>query len=204
MAVLKVITYGNDILRAPSKEVHKISSKIQKLIDDMFDTMYAYDGVGLAAPQVGFNYRIFIIDTAGEKDPPKPMVFINPKIVKRSGAVNSYEGCLSFPNVFINVRRSTSVIIRATDQSRKIFSMEACCGSLLARAIQHEYDHLEGNLFIDHTRNRFETDKILEEKGLPFIQPEKLLDEQELEAQIQELEAQKATGEDSNITVHNH
>jgi len=125
MAVLKVITYGNDILRTPSKEVHKISSKIQKLIDDMFDTMYAYNGVGLAAPQVGHNYRIFIIDTAGAKETPKPMVFINPKIVKRCGAVNSPEGCLSFPDVFINVRRSTSVIVRATDQSRKTFSMEA-------------------------------------------------------------------------------
>lgn len=204
MAVLKVITYGNDILRTPSKEVHKISSKIQKLIDDMFDTMYANNGVGLAAPQVGHNYRIFIIDTAGEKEQPRPMVFINPKIVKRSGAVNSYEGCLSFPDVFINVRRSTSVIVRATDQSRKTFSMEACCGSLLARAIQHEFDHLEGNLFIDHTRNRFETDSILEKKGLPSVQAERLIEEPELEAQILENESQNATGEDNNITVHNH
>ena len=189
MSVLKVITYGNDLLRTPSKEVHKISSKIQKLIDDMFDTMYAYNGVGLAAPQIGCNYRIFVIDDSGEKEHPRPIVFINPKIIKKTGAVNSYEGCLSFPDVYINVRRCKNVVVRAKDTKGKFFTIEAKDGTLLARAIQHEYDHLEGNLFIDHTRNRFETDKILNEKGLPFIQPEKLLDEQELEAQIQELEA---------------
>jgi peptide deformylase len=190
MAVLKVVTYGNEILRTSSKEVHKISAKIQKLIDDMFDTMYANNGVGLAAPQVGFNYRLFVIDDSGEKESPRPIVFINPKIVKKCGAVNSFEGCLSFPEVFINVRRCESVIIRAKDRKGKPFTFEANCGSLLARAIQHEYDHLEGNLFIDHTRNRFETENILAEKGLPSIEPEKLLDEPELEEKIQEYEAQ--------------
>lgn len=190
MSVLKVVTYGNEVLRTPSKEVHKISAKIQKLIDDMFDTMYAYDGVGLAAPQVGFNYRIFVIDDAGEKENPRPIVFINPKIVKKYGAINSFEGCLSFPEVYINVRRSESVLIKAKDRKGKPFTLEAKCGTLLARAIQHEYDHLEGNLFIDHTRNRFETENILQEKGLPALEAEKLLDESELEDQIQEFEAQ--------------
>jgi peptide deformylase len=189
MAVLKVITYGNNILRTPSKEVLKISAKIQKLIDDMLDTMYANDGVGLAAPQVGYNYRIFIIDDSGEKDLPRPKVFINPKIIKKNGAVNSYEGCLSFPDVYINVRRCESVVIKAKDIKGRPFTLEAASGTLLARAIQHEYDHLEGNLFIDHTRNRFETENILQEKGLPGIEAEKLLDEQELEEKIQENEA---------------
>lgn len=188
MTALKVIKYGDEILRTPSKEVHKVSAKIQKLIDDMFDTMYMNNGVGLAAPQVGYDYRLFIIDDAGEKEPPRPKVFINPKIVKKWGAVCSYEGCLSFPEVFINVRRYESVIVRAKDRKGRPFTLEAKCGTLLARAIQHEYDHLEGNLFIDHTRNRFETDKILEEKGLPAIQPERLLEEVELENQILESE----------------
>jgi len=188
MAVLKVITYGNDILRTPSKEIHKVSAKIQKLIDDMFDTMYANNGVGLAAPQVGLNYRLFIIDDSGEEENPRPKVFINPKIVKKCGAVNSLEGCLSFPDVYINVRRCENVIVRAKDIKGKLFTLEAKGGSLLARAIQHEYDHLEGNLFIDHTRNRFETENILQEKGLPAIEPEKLLDEPELEEKIQESE----------------
>jgi len=191
MTVLKVITYGNNILRTPSKEVHKISAKIQKLIDDMFDTMYSNSGVGLAAPQVGLNYRIFVLDDSGEKEQPKPKVFINPKIIKKSGATNSYEGCLSFPDVYINVRRCENVIIKAKDIKGKPFTLEATGGTLLARAIQHEYDHLEGNLFIDHTRNRFETENILQEKGLPGVDAEKLLDEQELEEKIQENEAQK-------------
>lgn len=191
MSVLKVITYGNEILRTPSKEVHKISAKIQKLIDDMFDTMYSYNGVGLAAPQVGYNYRIFVIDDSGEKEHPRPKVFINPKIVKKCGAVNSFEGCLSFPDVYINVRRCESVIIKATDRKGKPFSVEATCGTLLARAIQHEYDHLEGNLFIDHSRNTAEAEEVLEEKGLPPIEAERLLEENELEDKIRKIEAQK-------------
>jgi len=193
MAVLKVITYGNNILRTPSKEVHKISAKIQKLIDDMFDTMYANNGVGLAAPQVGFNYRIFIIDDAGEKEQPRPKVFINPKIIKKSGAVNSLEGCLSFPDVWINVRRCENVIIKAKDIKGRPLTLEASGGTLLARCIQHEYDHLEGNLFIDHTRNRFETENILQEKGLPALEPDKLLDEEELEEKIIEREAKNSS-----------
>ena len=195
MTVLKVITYGNNILRTPSKEVHKISAKIQKLIDDMFDTMYSNSGVGLAAPQVGLNYRIFVLDDSGEKEQPKPQVFINPKIIKKQGAVNSYEGCLSFPDVYINVRRCENVVIKAKDIKGRPFTIEATGGTLLARAIQHEYDHLEGNLFIDHARNRFETEKELEEKGLPALEAERLLDEKELEEKIQEKEAQKQQAE---------
>ena len=196
MAVLKVITYGNNILRTPSKEVLKISAKIQKLVDDMFDTMYANNGVGLAAPQVGFNYKIFVIDDSGEEEIPRPKVFINPRIVKKDGAVNSYEGCLSFPEVYINVRRCENIVIKAKDIKGRPFTVEAKGGSLLARAIQHENDHLEGNLFIDHTRNRFETENILQEKGLPSIEAEKLLDEQELEEKIQKHEAENPTVHD--------
>jgi len=190
MAVLKVLTYGDGILRKEAREVQKISSKIQKLIDDMFDTMYTSNGVGLAAPQVGYDYRIFVIDTAGEKERPRPMAFINPRIVKKCGAICSHEGCLSFPNVYINVRRYESVVVRAKDLKGKPFTIEANCGSLLARAIQHEYDHLDGKLFIDHTRNRFETETALAEKGLPPLQTDKLLEEPDLEEQIIQQEAQ--------------
>jgi len=199
MAILKVVTYGNEILRKNAREIQKISSKIQKIIDDMFDTMYSLNGVGLAAPQVGYDYRLFIIDTSIEKERPRPMVFINPKIVKKCGAVCSYEGCLSFPEVYINVRRYESVVVRAKDNRGKPFTLEADCGSLLARAIQHEYDHLEGKLFIDHTRNRFETENALAEKGLPSLEVEKLLEEVELEEQILELEVQSQP-EDEGIT----
>lgn len=188
MTVLKILTYGEKELRQPSKEVHKVSAKIQKLVKDLFNTMYAYNGVGLAAPQIGINYRVFIIDTAIEDQPPNPITFINPKIIKKWGAINSYEGCLSFPEVYTYVRRYANAIVKAKDIKGRTFTMEANDGSLLARAIQHEYDHLEGTLFVDHARNRFETDTILMEKGLPQINPDYLMEENELENQVQELE----------------
>ncbi|MEI7474189.1 MAG: peptide deformylase [bacterium] len=191
MAVLEIIKYGDERLRTPSKEVTKVTSRIQKLIKDLIDTMYAKDGVGLAAPQVGENYRIFVIDTASGKEPPNLVVFINPKIVKKSGAINSNEGCLSFPNVYIDVRRYTDIIIRAKDEKGRIFTMEAKGGSLLARALQHETDHLDGIVFIDHSRNRFDTEQKLAEFGLPALDPEKLLDESDLEAEIQAKEVEE-------------
>lgn len=184
MAILKVIKYGEKILRTPAKEVHKVSSKIQKLVDDMLDTMYNEIGVGLAAPQVGENYRIFVIDVAPEDAPPNPMVFINPKIIKKSGAINSYEGCLSFPKLYTNVRRYANVVVKAKDLKGRPFTLEANDGSLLARAIQHEYDHLEGILFVDHARNRFVTEEELKKQGLEPLQVECMLDEAELEEEI--------------------
>lgn len=184
MAVLKVLTYGDGVLRKPSKEVSKISKKIQKLIRDLTDTMYAYNGVGLAAPQIGENIRVFVIDVAPEGEPPNPIAFINPKIIKKSGATNSYEGCLSFPEAYANVRRYQNVSVKALDRNGKPFVLEAEDGTLLARAIQHETDHLDGVLFIDHSRNRFEADEELKAKGLPPINPELLLNEEELEQEI--------------------
>ncbi|HSA06400.1 MAG TPA: peptide deformylase [Candidatus Gastranaerophilales bacterium] len=188
MAIQKIVLYGSETLRTPSKEAHKVSAKIKKLVEDMYDTMYANNGVGLAAPQIGANYRIFIIDTALEKQKPNPITFINPKIIKKWGAINSYEGCLSFPGVYIYVRRYENVIIRAMDIKGRTFTLEANDGNLIARALQHEYDHLDGTVFVDHARNRFETDQILAEKGLPQINPDYLMEEQELEIQIQEYE----------------
>ena len=187
MAVRKVVKYGEPCLRAKSKEVHKISKKIQILIDDLYDTMYATNGVGLAAPQVGENLRVFVIDVGVDAKSMNPITFINPKIIKKEGAVNSYEGCLSFPEAYSNVRRYSYVKVKALDIKGRPFILEAKEGSLLARAIQHEFDHLDGILFIDHCRNRFETDKILADKGLAPTDPNYLLDEKELEEEIQKL-----------------
>lgn len=175
MATLKVKKYGDPVLRSPNKDVIKISSKIQKLIDDMIDTMYAQSGVGLAAPQVGENYKLFIIDVSAEDEPSNPIVFINPKIIKKSGAVISYEGCLSFPEVYTYVRRYENFTVKAKDAKGRPFMIEGKDGSLLARALQHEFDHINSVLFIDHAINRFETDQILIEKGLPAIDPKYLL-----------------------------
>lgn len=188
MTVQRIVIYGEESLRQPSKEVHKVSSKIQKLVDDLYDTMYAYNGVGLAAPQIGVNYRVVVIDTAIENEPPNPVVLINPKIVKKWGAMSSYEGCLSFPDAYIKVRRYENAIVRARDIKGRSFTIEGNNGSLLAKALQHETDHLDGVLFVDRARNRFETDQILTEKGLPSIDPNLLIEEPELEAKIQENE----------------
>ena len=191
MSVLKVVKYGEQVLRTPAKEVHKISKKIRALIHDMVDTMYAQNGVGLAAPQVGESLRIFVIDVTDPDDTPNPIVFVNPKIVKKSGAVNSYEGCLSFPDAFTNVRRYSDVTVKALDINGKPFILEGKNGTLLARAIQHEFDHLEGILFVDHSRNRFEADQELAKKGLLPIEADKLIEENELEEMIAQQEAAK-------------
>ena len=181
MSVRKIVKYGSDILRQKSKEIFKISKKIQVLAEDMLDTMYANNGVGLAGPQVGELLRIFVIDVSDPKGSCNPMVFINPKIIKKDGAIACNEGCLSFPEVYTYVRRYKNVTVKALDLKGKPFIVEAKDGELLSRAIQHEFDHLNGVLFVDHSRNRFDADKELSEKGLPPVQPDYLLEEPELE-----------------------
>ena len=191
MSVRKIVKYGTPSLREKSKEVHKISKKIQILVEDLYDTMYATNGVGLAAPQIGVNLRVFVIDVGVDKKTMNPITFINPKILKKEGAVNSYEGCLSFPEAYTNVRRYSSVKVKALDIKGRPFILEVTDGSLLARAIQHEFDHLDGVLFIDHCRNRFDADKALMEKGLNPVEEKYLIDEPELEEAIQQLPVQE-------------
>lgn len=185
MAIKKILKYGTPSLRQPSKEVHKVSKKIKDLVKDMLDTLYANNGVGLAAPQIGENYRIFVIDTSSGEQPLNPMVFINPKIIKKSGAFISNEGCLSFPEVYADVRRYLNVTVKAMDSHGRSFVIDATDGSLLVKAIQHEFDHLEGILFIDHIRNRFDVEKQLSDKHLPPLETDKIIDEAELEAEIE-------------------
>ena len=184
MSILKIVEYGSPILREKSKEVTKISKKIKTLITDMLDTMYHANGVGLAAPQVGENLRIFVIDVSDPDGPINPLVFVNPKIIKKSGAITSYEGCLSFPKAYTIVRRYKNVMVKALDINGRPFIKEGKNGELLARAIQHEFDHLDGKLFIDHCRNRFDADNVLSKYNLPPIEVDKLIDEPELEEEI--------------------
>lgn len=184
MAVRKILQYGEKSLREKSKEVHKVSKKIKDIVKDLLDTMYIKNGVGLAAPQIGENYRIFVIDVSSGDEPLNPMVFVNPKIIKKSGAFISHEGCLSFPEAYINVRRYSNVMIKALDENGRPFVLDAKDGTLLSKAIQHEFDHLDGILFIDHARNRFEAEKELEKCKLPPLDPKKLIDEPELEKEI--------------------
>lgn len=187
MSIKKIVKYGTESLRKPSKEVSKISKKIQALVHDLLDTMYAQNGVGLAAPQIGENLRIFVIDVSTGNQPLNPMVFINPKIIKKSGACSSYEGCLSFPEAYTDVKRYANVLVKALDIHGKPFVMEGKDGSLLARAMQHEFDHLDGILFVDHCRNRFEADRILAEKGLAPVESDMILEEPELEKALEDI-----------------
>ena len=187
MSIRKVVKYGEISLREPSKEVHKVSQKIKVLVDDLLDTMYAQNGVGLAAPQIGENYRVFVIDVSTGEEPLNPMVFINPKIIKKSGACISHEGCLSFPEAFTDVKRYANVMVKAMDRNGRSFVLEAKDGTLLARCIQHEFDHLNGILFIDHVINRFDAEEQLKKNNLPPLQIEKILDEPELEPEIEKL-----------------
>ncbi|MBX2860433.1 MAG: peptide deformylase [Vampirovibrio sp.] len=181
MAILKVINYGDQVLRQDAEKVHKVSAKIKKLIADMFDTMYAYNGVGLAAPQVGVLKRVFVLDCSTEENPMPQMVFINPVIIKKEGAIVSREGCLSFPNVYTDVKRFEDVTVKYMDERGKTQVMTAEGGSLLCRAIQHELDHLNGILFVDHVMDRFGTDELLKTNNLPTIDPAMIKDEPELD-----------------------
>jgi peptide deformylase len=187
MAILRVFEYGEPVLRQPAEPVHKVSSKIQKLVSDMFDTMVAQDGVGLAAPQVGVSKQVLVLDCSPDNPPDKPhrdgpMVMMNPVLVKKSGAYLSREGCLSFPGVYIDVKRYETITVRYMDMKGRTQVLTVGADRLLCRAIQHELDHLNGILFIDHAMDRFGTDQLLQQAGLPAIDPNKLLSEPEIEA----------------------
>jgi peptide deformylase len=181
MAVLKIVEYGEDVLRKQAEPVNKVSAKIQKLVSDMFDTMYAYNGVGLAAPQIGVLKQVFVLDCSTDEEPMAQMVFINPRIVKKSGAIISREGCLSFPGVYTDVKRYRDITVRYMDMKGKTREMAVEGGRLLSRAIQHELDHLHGVLFVDHVLDRFSTDQQLSEQHLPPIDPDRILDEPDLD-----------------------
>ena len=177
MAVKRVLQYGEESLREPSKEVHKVSKKVQELVQDLLDTMYAKNGVGMAAPQIEVNQRVFVNKVTKNNEPLNPLVFINPKIIKKSGSCVAQEGCISFPEAYTDVKRFANVLVKALDRHGRPFVMEAKDGELLSRAIQHENDHLDGILFIDHCVNRFETDEILAKHKLPPVDPERLIEE---------------------------
>lgn len=138
----RILHYGEEPLRKESEEIKTIDNGLLSLIEDMFKTMYASKGLGLAAPQIGVNIRLAVIDLGED-----PLVFINPKIIKKSGKEVCQEGCLSFPGLFENVSRAKRIVVRAFDKDGSEYELEA--EGLLARAIQHELDHLDGVLFID-------------------------------------------------------
>ena len=160
--ILQIVKYGSPVLRQKGVRIETITSEIKQLIADMFETMEENHGVGLAAQQVGVAKQLTVIDVRGMKDRPStleldgqpadvasimPLVLINPEVTPVNEPVAGPEGCLSFPEIFADIARPETVDVRALDATGKPISFR--CGGLLARAVQHETDHLNGLLFID-------------------------------------------------------
>jgi len=150
MAVLPVVTYPDPLLREPTFDVKEMDDSVRTLVADLTDTMYAQNGAGIAAIQVGRLERIFLIDAkvAGGSEDDPPIVCINPEIIETDGGTEiSEEGCLSFPNVFVDVKRPRYAKVRARNIEFEEFEIGG--DELLGRALQHEHDHLTGRLLID-------------------------------------------------------
>jgi peptide deformylase len=143
VSLLDIRVLGDPILREDTKPVTEVTDELRQLIDDMFETMYAAKGIGLAAPQVGRTERLTVIDVDEQR-----FVLINPEIVAAEGRIKGEEGCLSIPEIYGDVERSARVVVRALDRNGRPFEIEG--RDLLARCLQHEIDHLHGRLFLDY------------------------------------------------------
>ncbi len=146
MARLPIIEYPDPRLRIRAEPVTKVDDDIKKLVADMFETMYAAPGIGLAATQVNVHKRLLVVDVSEERD--EPLCLINPEIIAAEGEIRHEEGCLSVPGFYELIRRSETIRVRALDRDGRPFEMDA--EGLLAVCIQHEMDHLDGRLFVDY------------------------------------------------------
>jgi peptide deformylase len=144
--ILKIVKYPEPVLSQPGEPVTEFDAELKRFVDDMFETMYASQGIGLAAPQVAVAKRVTVIDLSQGKDPAQKLVLVNPEVTFREGKQYEEEGCLSFPEIREKVQRASKVRIRAQDLKGKWFEMDG--EELLSRAFQHEIDHLDGMLFI--------------------------------------------------------
>ena len=161
MAIRKIVFHPAEILEISCKAVVKFDKKLARILDDMYDTMIEFDGVGLAAPQIGLDARIAIVDIENEQG---TIEMINPRILETSGSQTGPEGCLSFPGLFGEVTRPSYVKFEAFDRKGKRYTLEA--EDFLARAIQHEIDHLDGILFTS------KVSRYLEENELEGVESE--------------------------------
>jgi peptide deformylase len=146
--VRDIVIWPDPILKKPAAPVARVDDDVRRLLDDMAETMYAADGVGLAAPQVGISKRVVVIDTSPRQEGQRLLHLVNPEILKTEGETVFTEGCLSVPGEAEDVQRAAKVWVRAVGRDGKPFEIEA--EGLLAIALQHEIDHLEGTLFVDH------------------------------------------------------
>jgi peptide deformylase len=147
--IYPIVKYGDPVLESPADSIHEFDTpELHRLIEDMFESMYAARGVGLAAPQIGIGKRIAVIDCSNGERPEEKIVIINPEIIKVEGMQSSEEGCLSIPGFRENVTRGKRVTVRAQNAKGETFEMTG--EELLARAFLHETDHLNGTLYINH------------------------------------------------------
>lgn len=158
MAVLPIVKYGDEVLRRPTELVTEIDGSLLQLIDDLVDTMYAAPGIGLAANQVGMSKRVAVIDLGVGKRPGQLHVLINPEVIAATGSLYEEEGCLSIPDLMEYVTRPDTVTVRYLDRIGETREMTG--QGLMARAMAHEVDHLDGKLFVDHLRG-FKRDRML-------------------------------------------
>ena len=155
---------GDRVLRQPAKRIAKVDDSIRQLVKDMLQTMYSADGIGLAAPQVGVNKQLIVIDCEPDKPENPPLVLINPKITRYSTQTcNSDEGCLSIPGVYLEVNRPEAIEVSFKDEQGKPRKLQTA--GLLARVIQHEMDHLNGVMFVDRVENEIALTEELKKKG---------------------------------------
>jgi peptide deformylase len=175
MAILDVVYYGDPRLEKVSEPVTGFDADLRKFVKDMFETMYFTDGVGLSAPQVGVNKRVLVIDTSAGTDRSKQVVLINPVIILEEGEQKGPEGCLSFPGLFADVKRPNMVRVKSQNLDGKEFEMEG--SALLARAIHHEIDHLDGVLFIERMKksDRETIVKKMKKMTLPPLRKDRVL-----------------------------
>lgn len=161
---LTISYLGNRGLRTPSKRVTKIDDELRSLVRKMLQTMYSEDGIGLAAPQIGVNKQLLVIDADPENEEAPPLVLINPKIVRYSKEMaKGQEGCLSIPGVYLDVIRPAAIEVSFKDENGKPQKLKA--DDLVARVIQHELDHLEGVLFVDRVENSIALNQELKKNG---------------------------------------
>tara|TARA_Y100001970_G_scaffold291046_1_gene426853 strand:- start:1006 stop:1530 length:525 start_codon:yes stop_codon:yes gene_type:complete len=173
MPIKNIITVPNEILRKKSQLVEKITNLEKTLVNDMFETMYNSNGIGLAAIQIGIAKRIVVLDVSGKDEEKKPMCFINPKIKNTSDERSVYEeGCLSIPNTFIQIERPKTCVVEYVDLNSK--KKEIKCNDLLSTCIQHECNHLDGKLIIDFL-SKFKKDLIIKKISKNKSSPNKIV-----------------------------
>jgi len=146
--IYPIVKYGDPVLETPAQTVTEFDDELKKLVEDMFESMYAAHGVGLAAPQIGISKRVAVIDVTFKEDPAAKLVLVNPEIIKKQGKQSGSEGCLSLPDFRETVNRAKVVTVRAQDTQGTWF--ETSGEDLLARALMHETEHLQGKLYISH------------------------------------------------------